>query len=158
MLPLIVLIGLVNCGGEDAPGPGISDAPRFPTDQGTVTDVTDRRLVLDEKRSYPISSQLESFKTHTGHEITAVLNWKNKYVHIGVERGSVVWIAGIGITIPGDPRTVIYSGIFKGTDKDQLIFKDGTVLKAAPDMKAPELGKRVVATIDADRHRVIELT
>lgn len=86
--------------------------------------------------------------------MTPIAHWKNKYVHIGLEDDSVIWIAGIGITIPGDPRTVIYSGELKKLDDDRLTFKDGTVLKVASSLDAPRVGSRVVVTIDADRHVV----
>lgn len=124
--------------------------PRIPDDAGVVTDSTLTRIQLDGKRNYTIADKVESFKTRS-HQITSLLAWEGKYVHLGLDaKKQVTWIAGIGTVLKGTKDAVYYSGIVDKIEssKRRLYFDDGTVLQFDGRLHPPGKGTEVVCVLD----------
>jgi hypothetical protein len=156
LLSGIALLAAVAC-GEDAPQSAIGTGPRFPDDEGIATFVSHERIQIDGERNYKITSDVESFKSLEGNEITPLLTWKDKYVHLGVDQedNSAAWIAGLGIVSPGEPKLVTYVGVFNGVQKGRATFADGTTLRLTEGTEPPEKGVQVVAEINAATDEVL---
>lgn len=159
LVVLIALIGLTACGGTEEPtdlGP-----PFFPDDRGIVTEISLDRIQLEGSRNFPISSFVRSFSTYQPDEALPILNWKNRYVHLGLDESkTAIWIAGIGVVDTSvDPPIVFYTnGAIKELDGNgNLIFEDGTVFKLDKGVSVPDTEKRVTLMIDARAHRVIRI-
>lgn len=138
-----------------------TQVPRFPDDQGIVTQVDFTLIELDNGREYKVSPAIQSFSTYTG-QMSPLLSWKDKYVHLGVEDGeTAVWIAGIGVLDRSvDPPVVYYTnGIFRNVDEQgRAMFADGTVLRLAEGVETPPANSRVTAVIDPRRHIIVRFT
>jgi hypothetical protein len=136
-----------------------SKQARFPDDEGQVTDVSFEQMRIEGKRRHPIDSEVQSFSTYNG-VVTPLLSWKDKYVHVGLNReGNAIWIAGVGVIDRGvDPPVVHYTnGLLKKVEGHRMIFADGTVLRVAPGVQIPAVNSRLNVTIDANRHLVVDL-
>ncbi len=152
---LLTLLVAVSC----QTGPEGAERPRFPDDQGVVTQIDFETLKLDGKRSYKISPEVESFSTYN-LKITPLLSWDQRYVHLGLDDDVVVWIAGIGNVLKrpaGD--VVVYTGArFLRIDrKRNAIFFDGTVIKIAEGVEVPPEDTITKVTIDPAKHAAIDL-
>ena len=150
------LIVLPACDPRADEQTDITSSPRFPDDQGVVTQSNNQELELDGARSYPISPSVQSFRSAKGHALTPIAHLKDRYVHIGIEDDAVVWIGVIGLVIPGSIPEVFYPGRFKGMDKGRAVFEDGTTLELG-DVKVPSKGDQVDASIDPKTHKVFRL-
>lgn len=151
---LLLLAAACSGAGRD-----IRTETRFPDDEGIVADVNFARIVLDERRSYKISAEVASFSTHNG-AVIPVLSWKGKYVHVGLDGKTAVWIAGIGLPdrSVGPPVVHYTNGLFLRVDsRRRAIFADGTVLKLARGVNTPPPKTTVTARIDPAKHLVIEM-
>lgn len=161
LVAALVLLLAASCSGGGDGGPSAGPAPRFPDDEGVVTNVNFERIELDGSRRYPISATISSFSTYNS-KVISLLSWKDAYVHLGLDgKDTAVWVAGIGVVdTSADPPVVVYtSGLLKRVDaKRRAIFEDGTVLRLGSGVEAPRPGTRVTATIDAARHLVIKFT
>lgn len=153
LLVLLVALPAAACRGE--PSSILDAGPRFPDDEGVVTDVNVQRLVLEGARTYTINAEVESF-TSRGHEITALVRWKDRYVHVGLKDREVIWVAGIGVVRKAD-STVVYTGVFDKIEKGGAVFRDGTVLKLGKGVDAVKAGSEAVAVIDTGTKTVVEL-
>lgn len=157
---LVLLAGLAVLAaaacGSDTVESAIGSGPRYPDDEGVATFVSHERIQIDGERSYKITSDLESFKSLEGNEITPLLTWKDKYVHVGVDEGDKTadWIAGIGIVSPGDNPLVTYVGVFNGVQKGRATFADGTTLRLPKGVELPKKGVQVVVEINAKTDEV----
>lgn len=158
MFVAIGMLLLVACvRQEEKPASILDKGPRYPTDEGVVTDINFERMELDGSRVYRISEAIESFTTRS-HDVTPLLSWKNRYVHVGVnDQREAIWVAGIGV-VTGDPRVVVYTGAFERVDaKGRAIFRDGTVLQLGEGVQAPSKKTEVVVNIDPSKHAVVML-
>lgn len=139
-----------------------SKTSRFPDDQGVVTEIDFESVQLDGKRKHEISREVQSFSTYSG-KVTALLSWKDKYVHVGLDDEKVaIWISGVGVvdrTV--DPPIVRYAnGLLKEIDsRRNAIFADGTVIRLAKDMEVPPTpeGHRFNVKIDPASHQAISM-
>lgn len=164
-LLLVAAIGLVaaGCSREPAtqsPESVFGKGPRFPSDEGVVTEIDFERVVLEGPRGYKISPEVQSFSTYNG-KVIPLVHHKGRYIQLRLdnERRLVIWISVIGQVIPqpAGPR-VTYVGVFeKVDDKRRAVFKDGTVLKLGDEVTAPEAGQRVGVRIDSARREVVTL-
>lgn len=147
------------CGGSDSPAFKLDSSPRPADDQGVVTAVSRQKMTLDGSRSYKVSDDLVSFSAYD-RSVQPLLGFENSYVHVGVRGEKVVWLAGIGVVVPGaagTPRGVVYSGSVRKVEGGQAFFADGTVLRLADGVQPPVLGQVVQARIDIEgpkAHRV----
>ncbi len=150
VVALAVLLVFASCSKQK--GVLESGEPRFPDDAGVVTDSTLTRIQLDGKRNYTIADKVESFLTRS-HQITSLLAWEGRYVHIGLDTEKhVTWIAGIGTVLKTANRVVYYSGVVDKIDRTKhwLYFDDGTVLQFDDRLHPPGKGTEVVCTLDPD--------
>ena len=123
-----------------------------------VDQVSESHLTLDGHR-YPLSSRLQAFSTYTLQAVP-VLARRHQYVQVGLDDGTVVWLAAFGAVVeaPGVAPTVYYTGVFRRMERGRAVFRDGSVLRLADGTKAPQPGTRVRADIDPERHEVRALT
>ncbi|MCA1839931.1 MAG: hypothetical protein LC723_06325, partial [Actinobacteria bacterium] len=152
---LLALVLLSSCSSDKG---SAVDRERFPDDQGIVTSVSlsPDKIQLDNKRTYPISRQVESFSTYNG-KLRPLLGWKDRYVELGLDKThEVIWIAGIGnVNQAVKPYQVYYTnGTLKRVDKGMLIFTDGTVFKLGDGVSPPKPGSKYVVTLNAETHLV----
>lgn len=141
----------VSCGGQESV---LEQGARFPDDEGVATEVTLERIEVDGKRAYRVADRIESFTTRS-HEVTPLLFWKGKYVHLGLnDADEIVWVAGIGAVVKAEPSYTIYTGIFERLDRERrrAVFEDGTTLKLDDQVELPNPGTDSVATIDPAKH------
>jgi hypothetical protein len=155
---LLLLAALVAAGCSPGEAESILEqGPRFPDAEGVVTDINFESVRLDDKSSFPINNEIESFNSRT-HKIKALLSWKGWYVHLGLNRErQAVWISGLAVTPEADPSSALYAGAFEKVDKGRAIFADGTVLRLASGVKTPTKGTKTSVTIDTKAHRVSKL-
>jgi hypothetical protein len=82
-------------------------------------------------------------------------------VHVGIEDGTVVWLASIADVVErAEGRVVYYVGDVVDLEDGALRFEDGTVLRVAPGYELPpppDDGARITATIDPEQHAVVEV-
>lgn len=152
---LMVALLLVGCESDEPTLSVANDSPRFPSDEGVVTSINATELELDGKRRYPIDPEVLSFKTFKGHEVTPLAHWEKRYVHVGVRDDTVVWVAGIGIVLPGPPEEVFYPGVVKGSKDQRVVFEDGTTLALAEGVQMPPEGSKVETSIDPKKHAIV---
>jgi hypothetical protein len=160
LLGVIAIVMLVASGCSEEASVLKSGTARVPDDFGVATDVTLERIQLDDKRTFEIADDVESFATRS-HHIEPLLGWEGKYVHIGLnEDKQATWIAGIGL-VNGTPPKVTYSGLIKEVQSGtrRVTFDDGTVLEFESGVKIPGEGREVVLEIDArpDRGAVVSV-
>lgn len=157
---LLLILGVVLSGCGRDTEVEFPKRVRYASDQGVVSQIDFAKIRLDDKRSYSIREDVQSFSTYNG-KVTPLLSWKDKYVHIGVDDDkNVLWVAGIGVLDRSvDPPVVYYSnGLLRRVDdKRRAIFDDGTVLQLDKDVKVLPAKSRVTAEIDSVRHVVTEL-
>lgn len=151
-------LGLIAfaCGG--GPDSVLGTGPRIPDAEGIATEVTLEQIEIDGDKTYPIGDGVESFTTRS-HEVTPLLTWKDKYVHVGLnDDGDVDWVAGIGTVVDSKPSYTLYTGIFEAVDDEtgRAVFEDGTTLELASGVKPPAEGEAVV-TIDPAKHAVTKI-
>lgn len=153
----------VGCSTEESPAPTrrsiLDQGTRFPSDEGVVTqvDLEGAKIELDGARSYRVSRQVESFTSRT-HRVTALVHWKDRYVHVGLDDESVVvWVAGIGVVARDGERMVTFSGVFERVEKGRAVFRDGTALKVAAGVATPEPGKDVVCSVDPKTGEIVRI-
>jgi hypothetical protein len=148
-------MGGCNRGATETESAYRAGVPRFPDDEGVVTDVNFERLTIDGQRKYEISQDVESFSTYDG-TILSLLVHKNRYAQLGLDGKTVVWISGIGLVL--EDKTVVYVGEVSKADEKRLIFKDGTVLQLHPRVSTPPAaGQRIKALILPDKHQIVEV-
>lgn len=154
LLAAALVATLVACSDGES---SATDETRVPDDAGIVTQVTVERIQLDGDRTYRLAIDVESFRSRT-HEVTQLLFWKDKYVHVGLTEDRLVdWIAGLGLVQRGDPPIVQYAGVLERMNGERAFFEDGTVLDLADDVSSPPRGAEVIATLDASTDVVTEL-
>lgn len=151
---------LASC-NPDPESPQEPKAPYYADDRGIVTSISVDEVEIDGKRTYPISSFVQSFSTYKPKEPRPVLMWKNRYVHVGLDDAkTAIWIAGVGVVDTSVvPPTVFYAnGRLLRVDKNNnLIFADGTVLKLQEGIDVPTAGENLTLTIDANKDLVIKV-
>ena len=153
---LLAAVSLGGCNRSSSPVVRLDGSPRFPDDQGVVTAVSRQRLTLDGARTYSISPDLQSFSTYTLSAVS-VLQRKGQYVQIGLRGKTAVWLANIAAVLPSKPPAVYYRGRLLRVDQRQAIFRDGTVLRVAPETPAVT-GGNVLVRLDPARHVVVDMT
>lgn len=123
-----------------------------------MTEVDLSRIVLDGNKKFEISPEVQSFSTYN-RTVIPLLTWEGKYVHIGLEDKTVVWIAGIGpVDTSQNPPLVYYTNsVYLEKRGSSAIFLDGTVLRLAEGVEVPPSETIVKATIDPAKHVVIDL-
>jgi hypothetical protein len=152
---LVLMASLAACSGGGKTS--ATEQTRVPDDEGVATQVTVERIQLDGERTYRLAIDVESFRSRT-HQVTQLLFWKDKYVHVGLtDDRRVAWIAGLGIVQEQNPPVVQYAGILERVRDDRAYFKDGTVLRVADGVGATGTDREVVATIDTARDLATEL-
>jgi hypothetical protein len=153
-----VLVMAGACGsGDDGVGLVLDGRARPPDAEGVVTDVSRDLITLDGDRAYAVSPDLQSFSTAT-LEPLPVLGRRDQYVHLGLNGNTAVWIAAVGGVLPGDPALAYYEGTVAESSADRVVFEDGTVLRLASGVAAPDPGEAVFAEIDVGTRRVRALT
>ncbi|MDQ1402044.1 MAG: hypothetical protein QOG03_360 [Actinomycetota bacterium] len=152
----LVMTGAVGCRSTSKPVVNLDGSPRIPDDQGVVTAVSRQRLTLDGTRTYPISPGLQAFSTYT-LTVVSVLERKGQYVQIGLNGKTVVWLANIAAVLPTTPPAVYYQGRLLRIDRTGAVFRDGTVLRLAPELHPSFTTGRVQARLDPARHVVVSL-
>lgn len=152
-------------GGATSSGPTtavpLDGTPRYPDAEGIVVDIADdfSTITLDGDRTFGIDDNVQSFSTLDG-SVQQLLRREGQYVQVGLEDGSVRWMAGIAAVVraPGQPPVVYYSGNLVEVRGEHAVFEDGTVLTLSEELDAPPTGARYTATISADEHVVISLS
>ena len=136
----------------------LDGSTRRPDAEGVVDQVSSSHLTLEGKR-YPLSSKLQAFSTYT-LEAVPVLARRHQYVQVGLDDGTIVWLAAFGavVRVPGSEPTVYYTGVFRRMEGGRAVFRDGSALRLAGGTAAPKPGTRVRADIDPERHEVRALT
>lgn len=150
------LLAAPGCGGGQKSV--LEEGPRFPAAEGVATEVTLERIQIDGKRSYALGENVESFTTRS-HEITPLLTWKGKYIHLGLDKDrKVVWVAGIGTVVKSSRPYTLYTGVFEKKDATtgRAVFEDGTTLAVLSGLKLPRPGESVVM-IDPAEHRITKI-
>ena len=128
---------------------------RPPADQGVITAVDQRHIVLDGVRSYRFDAHVVAFSTQTLQHV-ALLGREGQYVQVGTRRHAVAWVATFSVVVqlPGRPATAYYIGRLRRVDAgNRAVFVDGTVLRLAPGVPAPA-GAQLRAEIDPTAHDV----
>ncbi|HVF32143.1 MAG TPA: hypothetical protein VM933_03800 [Acidimicrobiales bacterium] len=147
------------------PGPRAASGPpvrldgsaRIPDDEGVATALDRESITLDGERTYRVSDQLRSFSTYT-RELEPMLGRRGQYVQIGVDDGSMVWMAGISRLVDVDGRpSAYYTGTFRGQERGRFVFEDGTTFAVVRRLEAPPEGSAVSARIDVGTRRIVEL-
>jgi len=149
----VALLGA--CGGESEPDFKLDSSPRVADDEGVLTAASRQRVTLDGERSYEVSDELVSFSTYD-RSVQPLLGFEKRYVQVGLRDDKVIWLAGIGAVVPGEPPRVFYTGSLRRVDKGRAYFVDGTVLRLADGLAAPPSGQKVQARIDVKTRRVAE--
>jgi hypothetical protein len=149
-------VALASCGSSSAPVVKLDGSPRIPDAEGVVQSATAGGIALDGGRRYGVSKKLIAFSTYDREPIQLARS-RGSYVQIGVRDGTVVWLARIGLLTAGasGKSVVQYQGnLVRVTDR-RMIFRDGTVLRLAPELKAPgNVRGSTFAVIDPKRHVV----
>lgn len=156
VLAAVFALAAIACGGEETV---LSREVRIPDDEGVVTEVSLERIELDGERTYGLADDVESFTTRS-HEVSPLLGWKGKYVHVGLDGGEQVgWVAGIGTVVQDDPPYTLYTGVFSRLDDEtgRAVFEDGTALRVSAGLRFPQAGAEAVVTIDPDSHLITGL-
>ena len=160
LVALLVASSFVACGSEDDPAPSIKldGSARVPDDAGIVDAVSVEEITIDG-RERPLSKYLQSFSTYK-LTVVPVLQSEGAYVHVGVTRGQVVWLAVVAKPLPkdGGGSAAFYTGTVVRTDEDGVVFQDGTVLDRASGLDEPVAGAVVLAEIDPETDRIVALT
>lgn len=154
----IVVVVLLLAAAACTEAEPITEQVRVPDDEGVATDMTLERVQLEGDRTYRISSRVESFRSRS-HEVTSLLFWDGKYVHVGLDgNDEVAWIAGLGTVTNADPPRLQYSGVFEEIDPDtgRAVFEDGTTLAVADGVEPPETGREVAVTVDPAAKAITE--
>lgn len=143
---VVLLVACSN--GDSTPAVGSDTRGRVPDDHGVVSSVTLEQVTLDGKRTYDVSDEVRTFSTYD-RALQPLLGFENRYVHVGLRKGKVVWLAGIGAVVPGKPPAVYYTGTVREVDEEKgVVFGDGTVLRLADGVEAP--GKAAVVQVKID--------
>ncbi len=153
LLPL--LSNLASCSrGDASPELVLDGRPRLPDAEGVVEQISFEEITLDGGRTYDVSRQLQSFSTYD-LAATPMLHRLGQYVHLGLDGGTVEWMAGIGVVVrgPGAP-VVYYNGFFLRRDGGRAIFRDGTALRLADGVTVPNGQGLLRAELDPARHEV----
>jgi hypothetical protein len=142
-------------GGAKAPAIKLDGSPRRANAEGVVTEVSSDVLVLDGTRRFTVSRDLRCFDSTTLKSVPLV-NRKGTYVQAGVAGKRVEWIAGYGAPVerPGKPKTAFHVGTVTSVSASEVVFKDGSVLRAAPGVEQLPPGTVARAEIDVARHEV----
>lgn len=152
----MVALALPACGdGGGDPRDILDGEPRVPDDEGIATRLDFERITLDDRRTYGVSEHLLAFSTYT-LQLEPMLTRRAQYVQIGLDGGTMVWMAGIGAVLPaGDRLSAYYNGVLTGVEGGRVTFEDGTVLRIGDGVEIPERGSLVQAQIDARAHEVV---
>jgi hypothetical protein len=154
---------LASCSSDDASGAAttfvrLDGSPREPDGAGIVAEIAEDFSTIEiDGRTFAIAEDLQSFSSIDGS--TQPLRRRlDQYVHVGLDGDTVVWIAGIGSVVTAAERDVVlYQGTVAAAADDSFAFEDGTVLELADGVDSPEVGVRVIATIDVERDLVTRL-
>ncbi len=157
----LVVVALLLGGAcrSSAPAPNVvlDGRPRYADDEGVVTALNTRAVVLDNQRTYAISPKLRAFASSTLQPVT-LSGRTGQYVQVGLAKKTVVWVATFSavIQLQGSPRLAFHLGTLARVDaRHRAFFRDGTVLRTELAALPPEkLPVRVRADIDVDRHRI----
>jgi hypothetical protein len=156
-IALALAFVLAACGGSsDSPVVKLDGSPRVPDAEGVVQSASAGGIRLDGGRSYGVSKNLIAFSTYDREPIQ-LARVRGSYVQVGLRKGTVVWLARIGLVTPGasGKAVVQYQGNLVRVRDRRMEFRDGTVLKLAPELKAPErVTGSTFVVIDPKRHVV----
>ncbi|MEY2398681.1 MAG: hypothetical protein QOJ00_1855 [Actinomycetota bacterium] len=147
---------LAGCGGSSSPAVKLDGSPRVPDVEGVVIAANAKTLTLDGGRHYKVSEHLVSFSTYN-RRVVALKSAIGDYVQLGLKGDTVVWLGRIGVVMTDDAKhqTVAYQGVLTAVSGARMTFKDGTVLRLAPGLKAPADARGTTyAVIDAKAHNV----
>ena len=162
MRPLLAAVGalalLAACNSSSPPAVLLDGSPRVPDVEGVVQKASKAGITLDGNRKFTVSDKLISFSTYN-QRVVPVGSTVGKYVQLGVDDGQAKWLALIGVVSTDETaggETVRYQGELTKVVGHRFEFKDGTVLRLASNLTAPDdpLGLTYVV-IDAKR-RVIQ--
>jgi len=136
----------------------LDGSPRFPTDQGVVTEVNQQRITIDGRRTYSLSPHLQSFAAVSLATIP-VLQTKGQYVQVGLRETTVTWLGRIADVVRTDHAAVFYVGHLVRLQARDLVMRDGTVLRLADGLAPPaRVDADVTAEIEPAKHVVVKLT
>ena len=152
ILGVAALVLLGACGGGDDDGGRVvlDGRPRIPDAQGVVSDVSRESIALENGKRWKLVDEPQSFSTYTLATVN-LLQRKGQYVQLGLDGDRVAWVAAIGAVAELDPPVVFYNGQLERIDGRDAVFKDGTVLRLAPDVRSPVVKGAVRAEIDPAR-------
>lgn len=155
---LLVVLSACSPDSEGEPF-RLDGSPRYPDDQGVLTEVSFDEITLDGERTYTVSENLRSFSTMT-QKLEPMLSRRGQFVQVGLDGDEVIWMAGFARVVPGDPPSVYYTGRLVDVDEDLgiAIFRDGTVLQLSRDLDVEVSEGEVVARINAETGRIVELS
>ena len=151
------LVLLAGCGGgAKAPEITLDGSPRRANAEGVVTDVSLERLTLDGRRTFEVDPKLRCFDAGTLKSVP-LLGRLGTYVQAGVAGKKVSWISSYSavVELPDRPRLAFHIGTVVTAKPGEIVFKDGSVLKVAPDVQLPPADVRARADIDVERHQVL---
>ena len=146
-----LLLG-TGCRSEPA---DIRETTRIPDAEGVVEEISPGSLKLAGGRGYEIAGDVKVFTTGGRNQLTPD-QLKNRYVHLGLSEGRVVWISSIGL-VQQETNQVFYTGRVAAVREGRIHFDDGTVLKMSGGEDPPEEGATVVAILEASSGRLVEL-
>ena len=145
-----------SCGSDSSPVVKLDGSPRIPDAEGVVQSATAGGLRLDGNRSFAVSKKLIAFSTYD-REPVQLARVRGSYVQVGIKGRTVVWLARIGlVTLGATGKSVVqYQGNLVRISGRRMSFRDGTVLRLAPELDAPaHVSGPTFATIDPKRHVV----
>ena len=153
-----MVVVLAGCSRGDDDRVVLDGSPRFPDAEGVVEKISLERITLDGARSYKVADDLASFSTYD-LSVTPMLHRKGHYVQLGLDGDTAEWMAGIGVVVraPGKPPVVYYNGYLLRVADGRAVFRNGTVLRLAQDVKSPAPEGLLRAEIDPVRHVVRKL-
>ena len=157
-LTLTACGGSGDNGGTAAPVTHVAldGTARTQDDAGVLTSLADdfTSLVLDGETVYEVSPTVQSFASIDGS--TQPLRGRvGQYVHVGLDRGKVVWLAGLGavVRVDGQPERVLYLGRITSVRGRTITLQDGTVLEACSWRRRARRGERGQPPAGGAHHR-----
>jgi len=145
----VVVVAVPSCGGG-GPTPLVLDgSPRFPDDEGLVTDVDLDTVTLDAERTYDISDELRSFSA-LDLSTAPLLFSDGQYAQVGLHGDTVVWLGTVARPVGVDPPVVYFTDAVAEVANGNLTFAGGLVLRLADDRDAPAAGTVVRAELDVE--------
>lgn len=156
LVAVAVAVGACSSGDDGNGGPvALDGSRRDPDTAGVIESATRDAVVVDGKR-YRLARAVQVFSTITLEPVPLV-GRVGQYAQLGTSGNTADWIAvfGAAAMVPGRGRVTFYTGELRDVDGDDLVFKDGTVVRSGRNVDVPRsvVGKQVNVEIDVKTDR-----